>query len=161
MFHSPKNLRSKGKTNSQPINPVQKEDKPVSSKPLNKTFEVPPTLMEAPEKNIPALQKYLDKDELNKLSTDEKITLVVDRAIDVINSFNSMKENIVRYEKSIEKLIHENSILAKENSLMKEKMEILEATLSQKDKVCEDKDELAIKYEHLKQQLKNDECEFK
>lgn len=70
-----------------------------------------------------------------------------------------MKENIVRYEKSIEKLIHENSILAKENSLMKDKMEILEATLSQKAKVLEDKDELAIKYEHLKQQLKNDECE--
>lgn len=74
MFHSPKNLRSKGKTNSQPINPVQKKDKPVSSKPLNKTFEVPPKInVEAPEKNIPALQKFLDKEELNKLSIDEKL----------------------------------------------------------------------------------------
>lgn len=163
MFHSPKNTRSKAKGNSQPSIIVNKKKVSNGKKSMNETFEMTSEIIsETPviQKDVPVLRKFLDKKELQKLSADEKISLVVDRAVDVINSFNSMKETIEKYEKAIERLFNENSILAKENTLIKEKMGVLESALLEKENLSRESEPMMVKYERVKQQLKNDECEF-
>lgn len=164
MFRSPKNLRSKGKSNSQPTSSVNQGRTLNKRKSLNETFEITNDVNNEAQNNsepVPIINdKFFDKKELEKLSTNDKISLVVDKAIDVINSFNTMKENVLKYEKAIEKLMCENSILTNENTLIRKKLDDLEIKLKEKETSYVNNEEMLEKCDHLKQQLKNDECEI-
>lgn len=89
---------------------------------------------------------FLNKEDVKKLPIEDQIILVVNRAIDISNAFYNLKE---KYEKDIHELKDQNLKLKEDNQVMKEKLRNLQS-LSHSNS----------NYERIKQELKNDECEF-
>lgn len=159
---SPKNLRSNKFSKSQPIKSIitnTRNQEKVQS--LNETFQIKDQNAEVLSQNL-SFNGLLKADEVQKLSTDEKITLIVNKAIDVMNMFYEMKDTMTKYESAIEKLCKENSVLVEENNSMKKRMLDLESNVHCKDNdnVKSQEEGMILKYERLKQNLKQDECEF-
>lgn len=153
--HTPRVLRSKrnGNTSNLKSNP----NKTLSQNVVNTADK---EFKSAESSNLNSVSSFLDLKDIENLSTDEKISLVVNRAIDVINSFNNLKLIVEKYEHKIDKLSKENATLSKENEIIKVRLTEIENSLSNQEQNCNENDGHVLKFNSMKQAMKNDECEF-
>lgn len=133
--------------------------KQTNTQSLNETFRVQGHDAEILSQNV-SFDGFLKADEVQKLSTDNKIALVVNKAIVVMNMFHDMKDTLTKYESAIENLLKQNSVLVDENTSMKKRISDLELEVKSKRETLHQDEGMILKYERLKQNMKQDECEI-
>lgn len=93
--------------------------------------------------------KTITMKEIKKLSLDEKIELILNKCLDVMSVNRKLQCSLVKYEKTVGDLVRDVGILHEENHSLKEQISKFSSHT-----------DYDMKYERLKQRMKNDEIEI-
>lgn len=115
------NKRKKGKPSN--LNITFKLDVPVLDANKNDSSnDVSTNCMTLDEMISSQFPMNFNKDDLKKISSDDKILLVLDRTAQVIKSYEGIDKTVIQYQKVITELMNDNKILKSENQEIKEKL---------------------------------------